>query len=572
MNRSLLALTLGALCTWQTGNAAELTCVGVLGNSGEQGSTLVRYSDSRNRTSYRDGLGMAVDRFGTFWDRAGSGRLNRYAADGRCLGFVAIPNSTSNGELICVGDHLVMHIGDNLLTVDTTLAIADMEAKPLKVDGPVSLLGSGSADGKIVALTKTPSLLSIDVRSGTSETLPMPEDAFSCLGISEHQEPFIITKKKHFLDFHDGSWRERGVAAEERLMYADGAYWNFAWHGTVKRFDTELAPAPGVVLGGASGSFIGHLEGNYDLDMATGLARFDTDVYALGGISGIAHLATWDAEQQALHLVRRIGAVDGIVGSLVIGPDGNVRVPTGYWRWDDAPDAPIRGSKGLTGNGQATCTDSGIFFSASYVYGTSPAMSWGQMDEEASTLSERWAKDIICLKNVAGCGLQRIDKRLVALRLTTKGSFAETRLGNDGKPQSDLGKGEVQTAKPVKAFTSLVWQSADRFLAAGDGHLITFARDGASWKESARTHTVGDITFGSTIYIAPLGARILVSDRDHHQVLVLNEQATSVEARFGNEAGDDLSHCNQPSAISGSGTRIVVHDAGNFRILKMELQ
>ena len=61
-------------------SAVEVVCDGVLGNSGEQGAGLVRFGEQGAR-----GIGVAVDRFGSLWDRAGKGVLNRYASDGRSL-------------------------------------------------------------------------------------------------------------------------------------------------------------------------------------------------------------------------------------------------------------------------------------------------------------------------------------------------------------------------------------------------------------------------------------------------------------------------------------------------------
>src|SRR4051812_41595275 len=77
--------------------AESLTCVGVLGNSGEQGKALVRFGDKPAR-----GIGVMCDRFGALWDRGGAGVLNRYAADGRLLGQYRIPDGTNNSDQLAL--------------------------------------------------------------------------------------------------------------------------------------------------------------------------------------------------------------------------------------------------------------------------------------------------------------------------------------------------------------------------------------------------------------------------------------------------------------------------------------
>ena len=66
MKRSGIVLLLAA--TGATASAAPLVCDGILGNSGEGGRTLVRFGLPARR-----GMGVACDRFGSLWDRAGDG-------------------------------------------------------------------------------------------------------------------------------------------------------------------------------------------------------------------------------------------------------------------------------------------------------------------------------------------------------------------------------------------------------------------------------------------------------------------------------------------------------------------
>ncbi len=55
----------------------------------------------------------------------------------------------------------------------------------------------------------------------------------------------------------------------DRPQWLSGNWFGHGNHGTIRRFDEQLSPAHGVVLGGASGSFIGYVEGNYHLRACT---------------------------------------------------------------------------------------------------------------------------------------------------------------------------------------------------------------------------------------------------------------------------------------------------------------
>ena len=51
-----------------------------------------------------------------------------------------------------------------------------------------------------------------------------------------------------------------------------------------------MEPAPGVALGGSSGSFIGHLDQNADLFIGRGLAEIRDNLFAVSGAGGIPQL------------------------------------------------------------------------------------------------------------------------------------------------------------------------------------------------------------------------------------------------------------------------------------------
>jgi hypothetical protein len=554
---------------------AQLRCDGVLGNSGEQGATLVRFAARRARDQ-RDGLGLACDRFGTLWDRAGIGQLNRYALDGRLLATVALPPTppTHLDTACLVDDTLLMFLKEELWTLD----VAAETPAPKKRGLALRTMARTAVGGRILVVLRDepPRLAFYSPSNDTTEPLPWPPvgEGLPGLAVTPDGNPLALDPKtKDVRELVGQEWRKRGRFAEGVPQTVDGFYWVGQWHGTVKRFNTDFAPDPGVVLGGASGSFIGHLEGNYEVSSPTAVAAAGPSVYALGGMGCVAHLAAWDKATRQLTLVRRIGALHGIGGHLALDATGRVRTPAGIWNWNDGPTTPVRLSTGLNGNGQVAVFDNGVFFSSSFVYGTMPAVAWGAFDAEASSASERNKPNAQLPGNVRGCVALRGDKARRTLRLTADGQMVETRHDPSGKPAEALTTGKLLATPPIVEPTSLACLSDGRVLAAADGCILALDRTEkpGDWREQRRWNAVGDLRFGSAVTIASDGRGVWISDTANHRVLCVDEALTSVIATFGGARGDDLAHCDSPTAISANGRRAVVYDEGNQRLLKLML-
>src|SRR4030081_1000922 len=110
-----LSLLLAASLLHTGAFAAELRNVGILGNSGEQGATLVRFGEKPAM-----GLGVVFDPQGALWDRGGDGVLNRYSPDGRLLGSWKIPSakpSHLHDGLVLIGDTLLFKDDRKLYTL-----------------------------------------------------------------------------------------------------------------------------------------------------------------------------------------------------------------------------------------------------------------------------------------------------------------------------------------------------------------------------------------------------------------------------------------------------------------------
>lgn len=564
---------------------AELRCVGVLGNSGESGASLVRF-DERRDFSARDGLGAVLDRTGTLWDRAGGGRLVRYALDGRALATVPIPMSLAlRDRLAVVDDILVLLINGRISVLETTAA----ELKAIETPLTASSISRGSVGGRLLVLEAEPpppakgaakpepkplGVFTWDPKSGARSDLPVPPLGANAVEIAVGV-PVVRLADGRVLHLEKGAWVEFGSCKEDRPQYVDGAWWSFAWHGTAKRFDEKFAPAPGVVLGGASGSVIGHLDGNYEMGSPTAITVVGDRQFALGGMNGVAHIARWDPAAGTLKLVRRIGALQQLRGHLVLDRKGRIHVPCGTWSWNDGPDAPLRDGVGGGGNGQVALLPSGALAGSAFIYGTDPSMVWGSLDKEVSMASSRFIGVPISLpKDVVGCVALPADGGRRVLRITTTGAASESLHGNDGKPQKELATGTVTFSVPKSRITSLAVTADGRVLAGAGGcvlELVRGAREG-DWSEASRITAIGGQALAGEVRITGSDERLWLSDGGNHRVLVCDQRLTTVIATFGGGTGDDLLHLDRPAEISAAGEKAVVYDSGNQRLLKLELR
>jgi hypothetical protein len=338
-----------------------------------------------------------------------------------------------------------------------------------------------------------------------------------------------------------------------------------------------MRPDPGVVQGGASGSFIGHLPQNSELTNGRGMAHIRGRLYAVSGIGGIMHLLEWNAEARPMDLVRRIGSLPGLKG-IALDNDGRAFVVNGMYEWSDGPDAPQR--LGMTGDicGQAAMLPNDCIVAPGIQYGNQSRIMYGRLNAEVHLSGH---KKITLSKEIRqhGCGtaLYRAGGKLAVLLVSRSGKAQLEEIDGQGKYRSSLGAVTLATASPVKTWTTLAMKSADTLLAAGDGHVIEFARDGNNWREARRFNeaTGGDDTrFGSRVDITADAGRLWVSDTTRHRVLCVDLSNNRLIATFGKSdaAGAGLAELSSPTAIAARGSRAVVFDADNQRLVKLELE
>ncbi len=552
--------------------AQSLRNAGILGNSGEQGATLVRFAEKQTV-----GMGVVYDRFGTLWDRAGDGRLNRYAPDGRLLGSWDIPPRKPthlSDSIILIGDTLLFSQERKLYTfpIDAT---ADTKPKLLPVE--VTQLSINSHNGWVAA-ARDGEVFLVNLSGETKPVAKVTERLFDVeVGPEGGVYARIMINKEHRVVRLDAaalksedrvSWDATG----DRLQWLNGHWFGHAGHGTIRRFSPDFQPDPGVVLGGNSGSFIGYVPGNYDLLSGLGLAHLGDSLYAVSGRFGIMHLLEWVETDRRFEIIRRIGAVPSCA-ALAIDGAGRVWYNGGMWEWSDGPDVPLRhgvpvpGAPGFVG---AAVLDNGSLAAVS-----GSGVAYGKLD---GPVTRRGLPSGFTNRAVTATVVTR-DKRQVLIAVDATGNGSVVNVNSIGEPQGTARPVVLNAASPLQEITSISAGVDGVLFVAADGQMVEFAPEADGWREKRRWNSWGAAPvarLGGRVFSAVSEGRIWISDTEKHRVLcfdISGERPVPVAA-FGiaGQTGDDLGTLNRPETIAVSGSRAVVFDSGNQRLVRLELE
>lgn len=566
MARSMLCLS---VCTLL--GAADIVAEGVLGNSGGQGATLVRGGVEPARS-----LGPAVDRWGCLWDRAGKGVVIRCTADGRMLASYRIPDREHHYSDRCViaGDRLVMLLRNELWSIALDAAPGS-EAAPLKqqADALAPNPWKGRAlvgDGKGLAW--------VDPVSGERTAAGPGFKDLMDLDVGPDGTIYAMSEwKLHALrDGKEPDGWPKGAPGEKPQL-VDGFWYGHGWHSTVKRHDLSLAPAPGVVLGGNSGSFIGHVDENPDIVNGRGLRHLDDGDWAIGHFMGGISLMSWDGAKRQFSVTRRIDSLSQ-VRALAVDGQGRVTLGYGWWAWNDSPDTPLHEGPGVADGGlfQLAPLGEGRFASFGLQYGNQPRLASGTPQGWRFTASQD--QGLMVAKETTGVAAVRNKNGFTLIAVTADGKPSACQVDREGRFQAKLDPPALAVKDPQpKAWTSLAVDPQGNLLAAADGSILVLAPAGNGWSETRRWNSWGEgkaDSFGDAVWIQTDGARLWAADRGRHRVLCFDLGSGKPIASFGavDQRGDDLAHLDAPQMIAANGDRCVVHDAGNQRLVRLSLR
>lgn len=540
---------------------------GVLGNSGEQGSSLVRFAPTSAR-----GLGMVYDSYGTIWDRAGGGRLNRYALDGRLLGSYPIAAGDSRFDRETLANrNLILLLSGKMyrLAID-----APPGTPPVGLGMAADQISFANSKGE-VALLQGNTVKVLDTNSWTLNSVIPNLNIGSIYDLAiQDDESILFQNGPQLRLFVKGievtpGWPKTWQSP--RVQHVGKFWYGFDYHGTIRRFDAQFQPAPGVVLGGLAGTYIGHVDTNEELYLGNGMAMLGDNTAAVSGRYGIESLLEWSEDKQQYRIARRIGAVTDCYG-LAINDAGSVWFNAGRWNWDDPPTAPILDYMGSGGTlGQTVALDDGSFL-AVFRHDNTVVIAHSQFDWRT-----QWANGIQlspAMLNAATAYTQKDGTRVLVLA-DAGGHTSAFPLDAHNLPQKSGVPVVLRFASPVAHLTTLAMENQSLMLAGVDGAICELELQGNTWQEVRRWNSwgTGDTEhFGSLVYITTDGNQLWVSDTTRNRVLCFDLPTRKLLGSAGqtDHPGADLEQFTHPAAIAARRGRAVVFDSDNQRLVKLQ--
>ena len=558
--------------------ADELVFSGVLANSGEAGQTLV----SSNIQTGRTGNGVAMDRKGRLWSRAGRGLLNCYEQDGRLVRQYKTDSNCTHQDSIAATDQLIVLF---IRGVVWTLPInASENTTPKRLLSNIQCMAPSSHNNKVLVQLADNTIGWLNPANGKIDPLafdPAPAKRLNLIVAPDGEIFLDFDRKIHrYVDgkeiVGDETWPKS--ATSDRLQNYGDVWFGHAWHSTIKRYDAELNPDPGVVLGGGSGSFIGFLPENPEIINGRGMVRLGTDTYAIAGIEGVLHLLAYDSAQQRMQLIRRIGSLTHCP-TLAINSQGVIWAAGGTWPWEGLPDTSMpEGDRAGACESQMVIMPNGYAVCYSAKYGK-PGIAYGPYLQDGMTRVSVKGLDSKKLtsnleKSYPAATTVNFKKRFCLLLISDTGKARVFRISDRGEFYGDMGEAELTFSAPIKTCTSLAKMDDDTLLLAADNAIITLKQNENGWKETGRITSFGNgktDTFGDQVYVACQNNRIWVSDMQRHRIVTLDYSGKNLLASYGNtdRAGNSIELMNQPTSIAVNGDRCVVFDSQNQRLMRL---
>lgn len=568
------AVAVLALLLFAGARATEIRCLGGLGNSGEAGADLVRGGELNDKTV---GLGVACDAEGCLWSGLGNGVLNQYAPDGRLLATYRIP--TGNGRnardvLVLCGNTLLLKLGKTLYGLPLP---AKPEAVPAVLRKDTDRLSLSARDGWVAVSSGREVTLWAPATGESRPVATLTRDLdgleLDDLGAVYVQADGKLYQFRNGKEVTDGGWPKGSPG--ECPQFIDGFWFAHSWHGTIKRYDRDLNPVPGVVLGGKSGHFIGRLDENVEVLNGRGLARLREDLYAVSGMGGIVHLLAWDPVKTRFEIVRRLGsALSG--GALSVARDGAVWWFAGSWPVGSGPDSPlVEGSGDLERQSQAALLPgNGVVF-AGWKW-SRPSFGYGQPGTLLGV--DRIDSDPPpMLQEPRAAAVLTVGNTLELAVASAKGDGHRYRIGRDGRFHAYAGPLTIQASKPLQNVTAFAVVPDGPLLAAADGAILQLVPgdQAGTYKETTRRDRCGEQpadVFGATLHIAADAGRLWIADSARQRVLCVDPVTLKPLAAFGqlDTPGNDLAHLSAPLTIAARGDQAVVWDSANQRLLRLQ--
>ena len=565
-----MALIAGLLAGPVFAQSGGIRSAGVLGNSGEAGDTLVRYSGVNTGRNPVTGLG--VDASGFLWTLGGMGAVNRYSVDGRMLATYPTPKKMQRPRytLTVIAGQVILLAGEKLWTLPVN-APSGTEFTALPVDARTMSIGPV---GNRIALISTEGNLSIyDVVTRQSEPRGKLPEGVRGNSIALLGDGSLIIDRELKLSV-EGQPTKLDLPGTTPVWLGNSLY-VFTGHTTIHRLNATGSPDPGVVLGGSSGSFIGTLPKDGEINTPSGLVQLGGDRYATTAALGVIQILRWDDQKKAFEGVRRIGAIHRSSG-LGVDRQGRVWWNCGYWNWADGPAELPHDTLNMT-EGESWQM---AFLESDAMTGLAKQNNKWQLycGVIAPTPRERYDRTLddaaaSIPENPTGATVLGSSGKEEGVYVNAAGKGVRLSLAVDGKLRTVKGKFTLKTAGgKAPAITSLGSTPKDNVIAADNGAIIRLNAAGDTWTETARYAGWGTEKFGKTIYLTTDGDRLWVSDTDNNRVLLfaLTEDGPLTAPKIYTTDAI-IGALKSPGRIAARSDRAVVVDEGNQRLVKLEV-
>jgi|GEM_PF-378658 len=531
--------------------AGELQFAGVLGNSGESDESLVTFAGDPAA-----GIGPVIDGAMTIWERGGTRQLNRYSLDGRLLAAFALPGSSDrNDQMTLAADRLVMRLSKSVFVLPIDAASG---TKPSRLPGDVDVLSAGAVGQRVAVYRRSDERLSwLDVVSGELSPIAEPGFGVQSIFVDDDATVFVFGAGQVHA-WRDGK-RVDGFPQDfrgERPQKIGRFWYSHSWHGTINRMNDRFEPDPGVVLGGASGSFIGYLPQSVDITNGRGLVHVRDDVFAISGMNGTVQLLRWNADELRFEVARRIGALHSLTG-LAIDRVGNVWTPRGSLRWDDSCEVPFTlGDKEPDNHAQPVVLDGRTLCVLKKHYSYTQLISGPFIDASGwSHFEQKGISGFNLPADVSGAAVVAGQKGLTLIVVERSGKAFQLAITNNGQPRSEP---EAVTIPGLNDCTSLAWFDG-HLIAADRGRVVVLKPDGdQSWLFAEQLVQVSGDAF-----VHSDGDRLVVSDSESGEVTVRDSLSTITGRYRGLQS---------PTHVAISGDRVVVYESGRQRIVKLDVK
>ncbi|MGE9290607.1 MAG: hypothetical protein ACQKBT_06440 [Puniceicoccales bacterium] len=561
-----LAVSLFAVLS--VGSAESIRFEGVLGNSGYDGSNLVELVGTEFKENGRSS-GLGLDRFGALWSFGGTDNIVRLSPDGRMLGsYPCEVKRNDSRNLVLVEDQVIVQSGKGLYSLPIT---APSGTDPVRLEREVKRISLNAVEGRIGMVTS-------DLVVGIYDPV---SDEFLELGQAEKSDRInvvdILEGEKVVVD---GSWTYQEGRPREELaqpfkephQIVNGYVFGFGWHMTISRRNLDFEPDPGVVYGGSSGYFIGSLPEDGEMYMPRGMAHLGENRYAVVGPVGVIHLLSYDSEKQAFTQERRIGAIH-FPGTVVLDEGGRVWFYSGYWNWSDGPSSILKGETSFNSRDwrsvQGVRSENGKVLFPFLFRGTPKLMhrAYDEVNKKTSSTVEDMPEDPTGMVLLPREGADNFlivcnpEGQAIRMLFSEKWGYRKTQ----GAFLLDLGQDNPNV-------TSLARSPEGKVLAASNGEIVVLNDGGDLLTPVSRWNSWDGDRFGSKIYIAQDDGMLWVSDTENNRVLCFDVAEGDIKL-IGEFSGDELEKgLNQPQRIDAAGSRAVVIDWGNQRLVQLSVQ